>query len=159
MAIYMQVDGITGDVETAPYAGWIELNRVHWGVGRGIKSAKGGGKDREGAEANISEVSITKTSCGATPDLMRLAMWGKSKTVKIEITHTGDNKQQSAFHKYELDDVLFSGYSTSTTGDRPSEDLNLNFTKLTFSNVPSDDKHGDAAANRLQFDLCTGAGS
>src|SRR5271166_358344 len=100
MAIYMQVDGIKGDVETAPYAGWIELDRISWGVGRGVKPAKGGGKDREGAECSVSEISIHKTSCGATPDLMRLSMWGKSKQVKIEITHTGDNKQQAPFHKY-----------------------------------------------------------
>ncbi len=159
MAIYMQVDGVKGDVEEAGHEGWIALNHISWGVGRGIKSAKSSAKDREGAEASVSEIAIQKISCGASPDLMRLSMWGKSKKVLIDITHTGDNNQQTAFHKYELDDVLFSGYTTSSSGDRPAETLNLNFTKLNFSNVPSDDTHGDAAANRLAYDLATGKGS
>jgi type VI secretion system secreted protein Hcp len=159
MAIYMKVEGLTGDVEEAGHKDWIQLDRLQWGVGRGITSPKSSSKDREGAEASVSEITITKTSCGATPDLLRLALWGKSKKVQIDVTRTGDNNQQAAFHQYELDDVLFSGYSHSTNGDRPTESLSLNFTKITFSNVPSDDKHGDASANRFQYDLATGKGS
>ncbi|HVS40411.1 MAG TPA: type VI secretion system tube protein Hcp [Gemmataceae bacterium] len=159
MAIYMKVDGVTGDVQEAGHTGWIQLSQMNWGVGRGIGSPKSGAKDREASEAHLSEISVQKISCGVTPDLMRLALWGKAKKVQIEITKTGDNNSQTAFHKYELEDVLFSSYSNESTGDRPAESLSLNFTKITFSNVPSDDTHKDADANRFQYDLATGKGS
>ena len=90
---------------------------------------------------------------------MRLAMWGKGKKVKIDLTRTGDNKQQIAYLSYELEDVLFSGYSVSSGGDRPSETLSLNFTKITMNNLDSKDTNEDGSPDRVQYDLATGVGS
>ena len=159
MAIYLQIDGVTGDVEEAGHTGWIQLNSFQWGVGRGIGSPKSKAKDREGAEASVSEVTASKTQDNATTQLMRLALWGKSKKVNVEFTRTGDQNQQIAYLKYELEDVLFSGYSTSSGGDRPSESLSLNFTKVTFTNLESKDTMEDGSPDRLQYDLATGKGS
>ncbi len=40
--IYMQINGISGDVTTLGFAGDIQLNSFQWGVGRGISSPTGG---------------------------------------------------------------------------------------------------------------------
>jgi type VI secretion system secreted protein Hcp len=159
MSIYLQVEGVTGDVEEAGHTGWIQLNSFQWGVGRGIGSPKSKAKDREGGEASVSEITVAKSQDNATTQLMRLALWGKAKKAKVEFTRTGDNKQQIAFLKYELEDVLFSGYSMSSGGDRPSESLSLNFTALTFTNLESTDTMEDGTPDRLAYNLATGVGS
>jgi type VI secretion system secreted protein Hcp len=41
--------------------------------------------------------------------------------------------------QYELENVLISGYSVSSSGDRPMESLSLNFTKIGFSYRPMRD--------------------
>ena len=159
MAIYLQIDGVTGDVEEAGHTGWIQLNSFQWGVGRGIGSPKSSSKDREGAEASVSEITVTKMEDNATTQLMRLGLWGKSKKAKVEFTRTGDANTQIAYLKFELEDVLISGYSTSSGGDRPSESLSLNFTKVTFTNLESKDTMEDGTPDRFQYDLATGKGS
>jgi type VI secretion system secreted protein Hcp len=159
MAVYMQVAGVTGDVEEKGHIGWIELNSFQWGVGRGIGSPKSGAKDREGAEASVSELTVSKTQDNATTKLMRLALWGKGKKVEIHFTRTGSNKEQIPYLKYELEDVLLSGYSMSSGGDRPSESVSLNFTKVTYTNLESKDTNEEGDPDRFQYDLATGVGS
>ncbi len=159
MAVYMQVDGVKGDVEEAGHKDWIQLNSIQWGVGRGVGSPKSSAKDRESSEASVSEITVSKVNDNSSTGLMRLAMWGKGKKVKIDLTRTGDNKQQIAYLSYELEDVLFSGYSVSSGGDRPSETLSLNFTKITLNNLDSKDTNEDGSPDRVQYDLATGVGS
>ena len=159
MAVYMKVDGVKGDVEEEGHKDWIQLNSLQWGVGRGIGSPKSSAKDRESSEASVSEITVSKLNDNASTGLLRLALWGKGKKVEIHMTRTGDDKQQTPYLKYELEDVLFSGYSLSSGGDRPSESLSLNFTKITYHNLESKDTNEDGSPDRVQYDLATGVGS
>ncbi len=159
MAVYMKVDGVKGDVQEAGHKDWIQLNSFSWGAGRGIGSPKSSAKDRESSAASVSEITVSKVNDSATTGLIRLALWGKGKKVEIHLTRTGDDKKEVEYLKYELENVLFSGYSTSTGGDRPSESLSLNFTKVTLSNLDSKEKNDDGEPDRMCYDLATGIGS
>ena len=60
MAIYMNWDGVPGDVTTQGYEKWIELTSFQWGVGRGIGSAMSGQASRESSIPSVSEIVVTK---------------------------------------------------------------------------------------------------
>jgi type VI secretion system secreted protein Hcp len=159
MAIYMQIDGIKGDVTEATHKDWIEVNSFQWGVGRGIGSPKSSASDRESSEASVSEVVVSKTSDESSSNLLRAALWGKGKKTKVHFTRTGTDKTQIAYIEYTLENVLLSGYSVSSGGDRPTESLSLNFTAFEFLNLDSKVTNEDGSPDRVNYDMTTGIGS
>jgi len=135
MAIYMNYDGIKGDVTEDGHTDWIELSSLQFGVGRAIGgTASGAAKGREASLCNVSEITVTKPSDSSSQDLMREAMIGAvpGKTVKFEFVTTGAGDKADTYTKFTLDECMISGYSISSGGDRPMESLSLNFTKIEY---------------------------
>jgi type VI secretion system secreted protein Hcp len=118
-----------------------------WGVSRLIQTTVGSPADRESNAPVVHEVAVTKVLDVATPRLLQQALYGKGVVAKIHLCKT-DNGELKTYAEYVLTNTLISGFNTSTGGDRPSESLNLNFTKVQFNNVSesasaddSDDQH------------------
>ena len=159
MAVFMNVFGVKGDVQAAGFTEAVLLHSFQWNVRRAIGSPKSSAKDRESGAASVSEITVTKENDDASTGLLRLALWGKAKKVQIHFTRTGDNQKLEVYLKYELENVLFSGYSTTSDGDRPTETLSLNFTKITIHNMDSIADIATGTPDRCEYDLATGKGS
>src|SRR5262245_36933645 len=112
MPVYINVEGVPGDVTAQGHEAWIEVSSMQWGVGRAITMPIGGDKDREASAPSISEVTVTKVFDKASAKLLQAALWGDGKLVKIDLVKTGD--QLEIYAKYELEQCLVSGYSVST---------------------------------------------
>lgn len=137
MAIYLQYGEIKGSVTTDGFKDWIELSSFQWGVGRAIGTGARGLENREGSEPSISEVVVTKTMDASSPNLFLDAVAGQMNTkAVIKLTTTTKNKVET-YLTYELTNTGLSGYSVSTGGDRPSESLSLNFTKVVWTFTPT----------------------
>jgi type VI secretion system secreted protein Hcp len=158
MPIYMNVDGVQGDVTATGHENWIEVKSFEWGVGRGITMPVGGSKDREASVPSVSEVMVTKDSDVATADLLKKALTGDAVTVKFDFCMTGTS-QFTPYYQFELTNVLLSGYSLNSGGDRPMESLSLNFTKVQFSDYEISDKNDPGSPVRVTYDLSTGTSS
>lgn len=158
MALYMQFDGgsIKGDVTTAGFENWIKLSSLQFGVGRGISMAVGHLSSREVSTPSISEIVITKELDPASAQLMQAAM-SKDEGVKVEIVlvRTG-SKEIEEVGRYTIENVLISGFSVSSSGDKPTESLSLSFAKITvdLSNADKDNKNGENV--KVGYDLATG---
>ncbi len=137
MPIYMNYDSlaIKGDVTAAEHEGWVELNSFQWGVGRGISSPTGAAADRESSAPSVSEVTCTKEQDKATVKLLNEALQGEGKTVIIDFVKTDKGKLEK-FLTFTLTNTMISGYSMSSGGERPSESLSLNFTKVEMKVTP-----------------------
>jgi len=158
MPIYMEIEGVKGDVTAEGHKDWIEVQSFQWGVGRGITSATGGSKDREASAPSISEITVTKVSDMASANLLRETLWGEGKKVKIDFCKTDKDKFEP-YYQFELEETLVSGYSVSSGGDRPTESLSLNFTKITFNDISMGSKNEDGSPDRVYFDLAAGKGA
>jgi len=137
MAIYMKYGSIKGPVTTDGFKDWIELNSFQWGVGRDVGTAARGSTSREHSEPNLSEVTVTKSSCVASPKLFLDSVAGKlDNKVTIKFTTTTKGKVET-FLTYEMENTGLSHYSLGSSGDMPMETLSLNFTKIskTFSGM------------------------
>lgn len=152
MPIYMKYDGIDGDVTADGHAKWIELNSFQWGVGRGISSPTGASADRESSAPSISEVVVTKQQDVATTKLLDEALQGEGKVVTIDFCKTDKGKLE-VYMAYKLTDVMVSGYSISSGGDRPTESISLNFTKVEFKLVSMDKANKGAGGAAVTYDL------
>lgn len=152
MAIYMKFGAVDGQVTTEGYAKWIELGSFQFGVGRGVSSGAGG-KQREGSNPSISEVTVTKDFDIASPKLYEDALAGSFATkVEIKFTTTTNSKVDT-FLTYELTACGVSGYSLSSGGDNPSESLSLNFSKVMVSPSPLNDKGTPVKGSMVTYDL------
>jgi len=139
MPIYMNIEGIKGEVTEDKHKDWIEIHSLQFGVGRSVSSAIGAGKTREASLPNVSEIVVTKVWDSASVELIRWSVGGASaKKVKIDLVTVGD-KSSHSYGQVELEHVLLSGYSLSSGGDKPSESLSLNFTKFQIKYVPTDE--------------------
>jgi type VI secretion system secreted protein Hcp len=154
MAIYMKYDGINGAVTHKGHEKWIEVTSFSFGVGRGISTPVGSAADRESSAPSISEVVVTKEMDAASTELFKQSTAGADgKTVEICFVSTGD--PGTTFAKYTLEDTLISGYSVSGGGERPSESISLNFTKVMFEMTSHDDKNKADSPIRVSYDLAT----
>lgn len=144
MPIYMKFGDYKGEVTAAKYKEWIEVGSFQWGVGRGISMPTGGGVGtRESSTPSVSEITVTKATDASTTDLLKNVLGAKMDTkVKFDFTRTGDKGEEMSFLHLELTDTAVSGYSVSSGGDRPSESLSLNFTKIEYKVITIDDKGG-----------------
>ncbi len=152
MPIYMKFEGIDGDVTAEGHEKWIEVGSFQWGVGRGISSPTGASADRESSAPSVSEIVVTKQSDQASPKLLDSALQGEGVKVEIDFCKTDKGKLE-LYQKYTLEDCMISGYSLSSGGDRPSESLSLNFTKVEFKLITQDDKGGTGTPETVTYDL------
>jgi type VI secretion system secreted protein Hcp len=153
MAIFLKYGSINGETTQVSHKDWIEIQSMQFGVGRGISSGVGGGSKREATAPTVSEITLTKTMDIASNLLLKEALGGKAVDVKIELTQTDNSGKHVAFLKYILTNTLISSYSISSGGDRPSESLSLNFTKVDSEYLNIDDKFASKTTGHVIFDL------
>jgi type VI secretion system secreted protein Hcp len=152
VAIYMDFDGVKGDVTTADYKGWIELNSFQFGVSRAVSSGAGGAT-RESSSPSISEIVVSKYLDSSSPKLYQDSLAGAFDTkVTIKMTSTTKNKVET-FLTYELTDCGVSSYSQSSGGDAPVESLSLNFVKIMMTPTPLDKSGQIKKGDVVTYDL------
>nr|WP_321983227.1 type VI secretion system tube protein Hcp [uncultured Lichenicoccus sp.] len=155
MAIYCKFGSFKGDVAEEGHKNWIELQSFQWGIGRGVSNRTGSGADREASAPSISEITVTKNQDSASIKLLQEALIGTgaadAATVQIDFTRT--DKTQSVYETLTLSNVIISGYSTSSGGDRPSESLSFNFTKIEVKITPMEATGQAGGGATVTYDL------
>jgi len=127
---------------------------LQWGVGRGISTPVGSAKNREASEPSISEVVVTKLMDASSVKLFTEACTGqKGKKVQIHLVSTGNPGK--TYMEYTLENALVSGYSVSTNGDRPSESISFNFTKIETKYTPLGEGNDTGSPVTASYDLAT----
>jgi type VI secretion system secreted protein Hcp len=157
MPIYMKFDGIDGDVTAQKHEKWIECQSFQFGVGRGITSPTGRGVNREASAPSVSEVVVTKVTEDSSVKLFQASLYGEGKLVKFDFCKT-DKDAFEPFLQIELENTLVSGYSVSSGGDRPTESISLNFTKIQYKNVGMGAANETGQPETAFWDLAQGTG-
>lgn len=156
MAIYMEYDGgnIKGDATADSHKDWITLNSCQFGIGRGISTPVGSAENREASTASVSEITVTKSMDAASGPLWQELVKNTSgKDVTIDFTSTSGGADNT-FMYVKLTNTLVSGMSFSSAGDRPSESLSLNFTKIETKFMEQKQGGTDATGGAVvTFDL------
>ena len=154
MPVYMNYNAlaIKGLVTAEGHTDWIELSSFQWGVGRGISSPTGASADRESSAPSVSEITTTKSMDKSSIHLLNEALQGEGVVVLIDFCKT-DKGTLEVYAQYTLADCMISGYSTSSGGDKPTESLSLNFTKVEFKYVPQSDTGGTGDPETVIYDM------
>ncbi|MCE9533645.1 MAG: type VI secretion system tube protein Hcp [Planctomycetes bacterium] len=153
--IFIKYGTIKGDCTAEGHlgsAGWVEVNSFQFGIGRGIASPTGGSKDRESTAPSISEIVITKPTDVSSVAWMEASLYGDGVKAQIDFCKT-EKDALSVYMSYNLENAMISGYSVSSGGDRPSESISINFTKIEFSFVETAADSTDAETPRTSYDI------
>jgi type VI secretion system secreted protein Hcp len=160
MSAYIKFANIAkGDSQAQDHsgdAGWINLLSVSFGTTRSIKTPTGAGVTREAAKPDVSEIVVTKTMDSTSPSWLQESLTGsKAGTAVIDLVQTGAKKLQT-YLTVTLTNVLVSGYQVSSSGDRPTESVTLNFTKIEFKYTPYDDSGAPGTPTSATYNIATG---
>ena len=123
---------IKGLSDVEGHVGWINVDSLQLGVGRSIALQSGGGNKRDSSSPSVSEVTFSRSTDMASPELFFQACGGVSLGLcTINILQVVANKPQ-IFVSILLEDAMISSYSVSSGGDNPSDSFAVNFTKISY---------------------------
>jgi type VI secretion system secreted protein Hcp len=155
MAIYLKYTGpaVNGGVTTKGFEQQIALNSLQWGVGRGVSAPTGKGSNREASTPSISEITVTKDWDESTEGLLKEAFNGAGAATAVISYVRTDGGGGVVYLEYTLSDVMISGWSSSSGGDKPSESLSLNFTKIEVKSTPQKTDGTEGDPSTVTYDL------
>ncbi len=156
--ILLQLTGITGDSSISGHSGWISINSLSFGVGRGISSSTGG-SDRETSTPSFSEITLSKAVDIASTNLFAQSIYGMKigDTCTFDFIQTGGTGAEvQIYMQLILSNPIISAYSITSGGDRPSESFSINFTKIIYKYTQFKVGGTPTQADPKGFDLTTG---
>lgn len=153
MAIYLQYDGVKGNVTAEGYEGCIKISSAHFGVGRHITMEPGKMANREVGKPTISEVSLTKEADNSVAAIFKEAVSGSAgKKAVLKFVRSGDKVEE--FMEYSLENCLVSSYSISAgSDDEPMENITLSFSKCEINYKDHDATNKTGNPQRAGYDL------
>lgn len=164
MSIHLRIDGLSGESADANHKGWIDILDLTWGVRRRITSSASTQGDRESANAEITDLTLTRFVDASTPSLFLEACCGKGKEMQIDLTKTGSGAGSDVFMTYVLRNALISKYhveymtmrSSKVVGNpRPIELVTISFVGMETRYTPYDDDGIAVAPIAVGFDTST----
>ena len=141
MAIYLDYDGIKGNVTAEGFEECVKISSVSFGVSRPITMEAGKMANREVGKPNISEVTLTKEADNSVAALFKESVSGSSgKNAILKFTRTGSDSVEE-FMEYSLENCLVSSYYISAAGDsEPEETITLSFSKCEINYKRSEER-------------------
>ena len=156
MAIYLEYDGVKGNVTAEGYKDHIAVLSVQFGVGRGISMEAGNISNRETTRPSLSEITVTKEADNSVTAIFKEAVTGNAgKKAVIKFVRSGADKVQQ-YMDYTLEDCLVSGYSISADSEgAPMEQITLSYSKIMINYTDYDKTNKSGNPQRVGYDLTT----
>ncbi len=154
MAIYLEYEGIKGNVTADGYKDHIAVESVQFGVGRGISMEAGNLSNRESTRPSLSEITLTKAADNSVTAIFKEAVTGSAgKKVVIKFVRTGADKVQE-YMDYTLENCLVSSYSMSASAEgEPMESISLSYSKIMINYSDFDKTNKSGNPQRVGYDL------
>lgn len=131
MPIYLRLDQIQGDVTSQGYVGQIEL--LSFSHGLSYPTSDGG---LDVGKASVAEINLTKTTDRASVPLIAAAL--KAQVLgHAQITFVRTHEAAlTAYFVIDLTNARVASVTTSSDGDRPTEQLSLVSEQITWTYGP-----------------------
>lgn len=140
MAIYMEYEGLKGNVTAKGYEGMVQLGFFKFEVSRQVNMKTGQLSNQEYTKPNFGVITMNKKLDGASPGLLREAVAGAAgKQVKFHFVRTGNNQLQE-YLTYTFQHclpVFFRLVGLKNEGGIPVERLYLSYTSVEVSYIDS----------------------
>jgi len=156
MAIYLEYEGIKGNVTAEGYKEHIAINAMDFGTCREISMEPGKLSNREVGRPILNEISLSKTIDTSASQFFKAAVGGSSgKKAVLRFVRTGSNNVEE-FMSYTLENCLISRYDIEAddTGEI-EETIHLGFSRIVVSYKDHDATNTSGSPQRTGYDLTT----
>jgi type VI secretion system secreted protein Hcp len=154
--IFINYDGLSikGDSQDNNFKDWIQIDSYQLGAGRAVGTPLNGSRDL--SKVSLSEVTLTKQFDNSSVPLRQEIFSNQERRlVEIHFTRQGSRSESESYFIVRLNNVLLSSISASSGGDRPSESLSLNYTKIEWEYLCIDAQDTKCKPARGGYDLQT----
>lgn len=145
---YMKIDGIPGETTDSNHQDWIEILNVHYTFEQNVSGTASSAGGATAGRVNFHDLHVSKYIDKASPKLMEACASGQHfKTVTIDIHRAGG--KQVKYLTLKLEEVIISQLSagTSQQAEFPSEDLLLNYGRISMSYVQQKRSDGQGSGS------------
>jgi len=135
--MFLELEGIEGESVDSVHAGKIDVLAWSWGLSQSGTTHMGGGGGA--GKVSVQDLSITKYVDKATPNLFMHCCDG-THIPKAHLIVRKAGKSALEYIKIDMEEVIVTSLSTGGSGgeDRLTENMVLNFAKVTFIYNPQD---------------------
>lgn len=150
--MFMKIDTLEGEAQDAKHKK--EIDVLHWSWGMSNSGSAHNGSGAGAGKVRVQDLTFTKWVDKATPKLALVCCSGKHfKDATLVVRKAGDKPVE--YLKIKMDTVLISSISTGASGgeDRLTENITLNFSKVSMDYVPQDDKGSAGTAIPMAWDI------
>lgn len=154
MAIYLEWEGIEGNVTAEGYAKHLAVDSFQFGVSRGISMETGNCVNRESTRPSFGEVVVTKPVDNSCTAIFAEGAYGSvGKKVVAKFVQTGSDKVEE-YMTYTLTNCLVSSYSISASGEGiPYESITLSYTSIEVNYADYDETNTQASPQRVAYSI------
>lgn len=154
MAIYLEFEGIKGNVTAKGYENHIAVDSVSFSGNRNVSMEPGHMTNREVGRPSINPITLSKKADSSVAALFKEFVSGAAgKKATIKYVQTGADKVRE-YMSYTFENCLISHYSSSAAGENhPGENFQLSFSKITVNYVDTDATNKSGSPQRAGYDL------
>jgi type VI secretion system secreted protein Hcp len=156
MAIYLEYDGVKGNVTAEGFKDHVAILSAEFGAKRKIGMEPGKVANREATRPALTEITLIKHADKSTAAFFKESVSGSTgKKAVLKFVRTGADGVQQIMD-YTLENALVSKYAINAgkIGD-PVEQITLSYSKLLVSYHDHDASHKSAGPQRVGYDLTT----
>ena len=150
--MFIKIDTVDGESRDKAHAKDIDVLAWSWGISNSGSAPVGGGAGA--GKCNIQDISFTKWVDSSTPKLALACCDGKHfKDATLVVRKAGEKPVE--YLKIKIEEVLITSISTGGSGgeDRLTENVTLNFAKVSLDYVPQDAKGAAGTAIPMSWSI------
>jgi type VI secretion system secreted protein Hcp len=154
--MFIKIDTVDGESRDKVHKKEIDVLAWSWGISNSGSAHTGGGAGA--GKCNIQDISFTKWVDSATPKLALACCDGKHfANATLVVRKAGEKPVE--YLKIKIEEVLITSISTGGSGgeDRLTENVTLNFAKVSLDYVPQDEKGAAGTAIPMTWSVVENA--
>jgi type VI secretion system secreted protein Hcp len=154
--MFIKIDTVDGESRDKVHKKEIDVLAWSWGISNSGSAHTGGGAGA--GKCNIQDISFTKWVDSATPKLALACCDGKHfANATLVVRKAGEKPVE--YLKIKIEEVLITSVSTGGSGgeDRLTENVTLNFAKVSLDYVPQDEKGAAGTAIPMTWSIVENA--
>jgi type VI secretion system secreted protein Hcp len=154
--MFIKIDTVDGESRDKVHKKEIDVLAWSWGLSNSGSAHVGGGAGA--GKVNVQDISFTKWVDSATPKLALACCDGKHfKEATLVVRKAGEKPVE--YLKIKIEEVLITSISTGGSGgeDRLTENVTLNFAKVSLDYVPQDEKGAAGTAIPMAWSIAENA--
>jgi len=145
MPIYLQISNVPGESTEPGYVGQFVIGSISWGGSNDVVTGSNGD-----FTTSFTSVSVSKAATISSPSLMLLMANPRAiPTVVITIAYQLDRRLAPS-NIYTMSNALLIGYTQSSGGGTPVEDLTFIFSGISYKQIAYRNT-GDVAGSDTHF--------